>query len=315
VPIGRPIAETCLYVLDAWGQPAPIGVAGELYIGGAGLARGYVGQPAGTAARFVPDAWSGIAGARVYRTGDRARWRADGQLEFLGRADHQVKVRGYRIELGEVEAALEQCDSVRAAVVVAQRVPTTGDRAASDNATGDRATGDGALRLVAYVVTDGRPVAAVREQLATLLPAYMIPSAIIPLERLPLTANGKVDHAALPSASGETHLEDYEAPRTPDEERVARVWADVLSLERVSIQDDFFALGGHSLLADRLIARLRRDFDIELPLRSIFERPTIAALTEAIVAAKAAGACHDAPAVVPIARAARRVSLAAIRDI
>jgi alpha-ketoglutarate-dependent taurine dioxygenase len=270
VPIGRPIANTCLHVVDPWGQPASVGVAGELCIGGAGLARGYVGQPAGTAERFVPDAWSGTTGARVYRTGDRARWRADGQLEFLGRWDHQVKVRGYRIELGEVEAALGQCDGVREAIAVARPSPIDGD--------GD-GEGEGHVRLLAYVVTDGRPVAAVREALATRLPAYMIPSAIVPLERLPLTANGKIDRAALPSPDddprhGEPSLSS--TGLTPREELIAAIWADVLGVTSVHRDDDFFVLGGHSLLATRVVSRVRRLLHVDVSLRALLTMRTLA---------------------------------------
>ncbi|HEX9936884.1 MAG TPA: amino acid adenylation domain-containing protein, partial [Longimicrobium sp.] len=260
--IGRPIANARIYVLDARGEPVPVGVAGELYVGGAAVARGYLGRPVLSAERFVPDPFSGETGARMYRTGDRARWTADGTLEFLGRTDHQVKIRGFRIEPGEVEAALRRHDGVRECVVVAREDP------------GDR-------RLAAYVVAagpDAIDAAVLREHLRRSLPEHMVPGAFVVLDRLPLTPNGKVDRKALPAPELASAEETYVAPRTPVEEMLAGIWAEVLRLERVGVRDNFFELGGHSLLAMRVVSRVRAVFDVELPLRAVFEGPTVARL-------------------------------------
>jgi amino acid adenylation domain-containing protein len=261
VPIGRPLANTQLYVLDGDLSPVPIGVAGELYIGGVGLARGYLNRPGLTAERFVPNPFA--VGERLYRTGDLGRWRADGTLEFLGRIDHQVKVRGFRIELGEIEAALLQHPGVRQAVTVA------------------RDDGPGEKRLVAYVVPhDGLGPSAgdLRAHLKASLPDYMVPSAFVMMPALPLTPNGKVDRRALPAPDGQAEQRLYVAPRTPSEEMLAAILADVLRLPRVGVHDNFFDLGGHSLLAMRVTARVRQTFGVELPLRTIFQTPTIAEL-------------------------------------
>ena len=267
VPIGRPIANTQLHVLDARLAPVPIGVGGELYIGGDGLARGYRGQPALTAARFVPDPF-GQPGARLYRTGDLARWRADGSLDFLGRIDHQVKVRGVRIELGEIELALARDAAIREAIVVA--------------------TGDGAdRRLVAYLIPAGdeRPtIDLVRRRLQAVLPDHMLPVALVWLDSWPLTTNGKIDRAALPRPddSRAQRRQIYVEPRTPVEQMLAAICADVLRVDRVGIHDDFFELGGHSLRATQVAVRVRDVMDIELPLRVIFESPTVAGMCDAI---------------------------------
>jgi amino acid adenylation domain-containing protein len=256
MPIGRPVANTRLYVLDSAGSPAPIGIPGELYIGGAQVTRGYLGRPGLTAERFVPDPFASSPGARLYRTGDRVRWQADGTLEYLGRLDEQVKVRGFRIELGEIEAVLRGLKGVRdGAVVVREDLP------------GDR-------RLVAYVA-GAADAEAVRAQLRRSLPEYMVPAAIVAVDALPLTPNGKLDRRALPApeyASGKR----YVAPRTPAEEVLAGIWAEVLGQERVGVEESFFSLGGHSLLAMRLASRVRDVFGIELPLRALFEGPTVA---------------------------------------
>jgi amino acid adenylation domain-containing protein len=257
IPVGRPIANTYVRVLDAGMQPAPVGVPGELYAGGAGLALGYLNQPELTAEKFVADPFA--AGARLYRTGDRVRWRADGTVEFLGRVDTQVKIRGFRVEPGEVEAVLRACPGVREAAVVV-REDTPGDR-----------------RLVAYVAGEVA-VDEVCEHLRGRLPEHMLPGAIVRLDGLPLTANGKVDRKALPAPELASAEERYVAPRTPVEEVLAGIWAEVLRLERVGVEESFFGLGGHSLLATRVLSRIRAVFSVELPLRALFEGPTVAEL-------------------------------------
>jgi acyl carrier protein len=255
--IGRPIANARACVLDARLQPVPVGVPGELYVGGAGVARGYLGRPELTAGAFVPDPFGREPGARLYRTGDRVRWTGTGSLEYLGRLDWQVKLRGYRIEPGEIEAVLRDAPGVAAAVVTVR---------------------DG--RLAAYVVPAGGTaptVTGLREHAAARLPEYMVPGAWTVLDRLPLTANGKLDRRSLPAptdASAAPHV----APRTPTEEVLAGIWSEVLRVERVGVHDDYFALGGHSLLAVRIIGRVRETIGAELPLRALFEAPTVARL-------------------------------------
>ncbi|WP_244237808.1 non-ribosomal peptide synthetase, partial [Corallococcus llansteffanensis] len=260
LPIGRPLGNTRVYVLDAHGQPVPVGVPGELFIGGEGLARGYVEQPALTAERFVPDAFCGQPGARLYRTGDQARWSAQGTLEFLGRLDAQVKLRGYRIELPEVEAALLRHPEVREAVVLVR-----------EDAPGDK-------RLVGYVTTPhALDTALLRAFLQQRLPEYMVPSALVRLDVLPLTAQAKVDRKALPppEAGASPSADRYVAPRTPTEALLATLWAEVLRRDRVGVTEDFFALGGHSLLAVRLAAGIRARTGQSLPLAALFQAPTI----------------------------------------
>jgi len=264
IPIGRPLPNYRAYVLDAGLEPVAVGERGELYIAGSGLARGYMGRAGLTAERFVADRY-GAAGSRMYRTGDLARWRSDGVLEFLGRADAQVKVRGFRIEPGEIEAALVGHDDVAQAAVVARE----------DGGGGDK-------RLVAYVVAAAdRPPAAgeLRAHLMQRLPDYMIPSAYVVLDRLPLTPNGKLDRRALP-APQVTGAEGGRLPRTPREELLCALFAEVLGVARVGIDDNFFALGGHSLLATRLISRIRSTLGAEIAIRSLFEAPTVEALTQ-----------------------------------
>jgi acyl carrier protein len=263
VPIGRPIANTTCYVLDRWRQPVPVGAPGRLYIGGAGIARGYVGQDGLTADRFLPNPFTAAA-ARMYDTGDLARWLPDGTIEFLGRADEQVKIRGFRVEPAEVEAALRAHPDVLDAVVV-----THDD--------------GGDVRLVAYCVAG--PQAddhALRDHLADWLPEYMIPGAIVALDALPLTPSGKVDRQALPAPNGGGR-NGYVAPSSPIEEAVAAIWSQVLGIERVGVEDNFFTLGGHSLLATQVVAQLRTDFAIQLPLHSLFTSPTVASLSAEIV--------------------------------
>ena len=267
--IGRPIANTQVYLLDARLNPVPVGVPGELYIGGDGVVRGYLYRPALTAERFIPDPFSEEAGARLYRTGDLARYLPDGNIEFLGRIDHQVKVRGYRIELGEIEAVLGQQPSVRETVVLAR-----------EDEPGDK-------RLVAYVVPNDEhepAVSELRRFLQKKLPEYMVPSAFVTLEALPLTPNGKVDRRTLPAPDRvRSELEGvFVAPRTPAEEVLAGIWAQVLGVEQVGVYDSFFELGGHSLLATQVVSRIRQAFQVELPLRDFFGIPTVAGLAQAI---------------------------------
>jgi amino acid adenylation domain-containing protein len=263
VPIGRPTPGTRLYVLDRSLNPVPAGVAGELYIGGAQVARGYLGRPALTAERFVPDALSREPGTRLYRTGDRVRWTPDGMLEYLGRLDEQVKVRGFRVELGEIEAALGRHEAVRERIVVAR-----------EDVPGDP-------QLVAYVVGDAEP-GALREHLQRSLPEYMVPAAFVTLRALPLTPNGKVDRKALPAPEYAQVVKRWAAPRTPTEEVLAGMWAELLKRERVGVDENFAELGGHSLLAIRMLSRIRAAFGVELSLRAVFEHPTIASLAQAV---------------------------------
>ncbi|HEV2756650.1 MAG TPA: amino acid adenylation domain-containing protein, partial [Actinomycetota bacterium] len=266
--IGRPIANTAVYVLDPYGNPVPLGVPGELYVGGAGVARGYVNRPALTAERFVPDPFSGIAGARLYRTGDRARYLAGGDIEFLGRVDHQVKIRGFRIEPGEIEACLVGHEAVRDAVVVG------------------RSEGED-KRLVAYMVGNVATTSEVRSHVAKSLPDYMVPAHFVVLDELPLTPNGKLDRAALPAPEGRPELESAYAPaRTPEEEVLAAIWCEVLGLQRVGVHDDFFELGGHSLIATQVVSRVRDALSVELPLRALFESSTVAGLATLVMQAE-----------------------------
>ncbi|MCB1055191.1 MAG: amino acid adenylation domain-containing protein, partial [Acidobacteria bacterium] len=279
VPVGRPVSNTRVHLLDAGRRPVAIGVAGELFAGGDGLATGYLGRPGLTAERFVPDP-TGPAGERLYRTGDLARWRPDSSLEFLGRRDFQVKVRGFRIELGEVESALTALPAVQRAVVISRLGKTAGDQ-----------------RLVAYVVAaegaaDPSP-AALRQALTEMLPDYMVPAAFVVLDELPLNANGKVDRGALPApedaAVGRPGA--FLPPRSQTESLVAEIWAEVLELPRVGLSSDFFELGGHSLLATQVMSRLRSALGVEVPLRELFEGPTVEALARAVddLAAEASG--------------------------
>jgi len=270
VGIGRPISNVEVYVLDQGLEPLGIGITGELYIGGAGVARGYLQRPELTAERFVPHPFSRREGERLYRTGDIVRYLNGGQLEFIGRADQQVKLRGFRIELGEVEAVLGQHPEVRECVVVA------------------RGESSEAKRLVAYVVgeADGEmKVSELRDYLRAKLPEYMVPSAFVVLEELPLNSSGKVNRSALPEAAAESSesADGYVAPRTAVEEIVAGIWESLLPVDRVGIYDNFFDLGGHSLLATQVASRVREAFQVEVPLRTFFEFPTVAALTLAIV--------------------------------
>ncbi|WP_456280959.1 amino acid adenylation domain-containing protein [Cupriavidus sp. JZ107] len=270
VPIGKPVGDRTAYVLDADLNPVPVGVAGELYIGGLGLARGYVGKPGLTAERFVPDPFT--AGARMYRTGDLVRRGRDGSIEYVGRLDHQVKIRGYRIELGEIEARLRAHASVREAVVVAHDGPS-------------------GKQLVAYAVpVEDQPGigAKLRTYLEGCLPPYMVPAQIVPLNQLPVTSNGKLDRRALPEPVWETQV--YVAPRNSIEGLLATIWQEVLGVERVGIHDDFFELGGHSLLLTQLVSRLHRKFGNTLTLRQAMALPTVADLADYIAQQQATGA-------------------------
>ncbi|HEX8164417.1 MAG TPA: amino acid adenylation domain-containing protein [Beijerinckiaceae bacterium] len=265
VPIGRPIANTQLYVLGPDLEPVRPGVVGELYIGGAGVARGYLNREDLTRERFLPDPFSGGPGARLYRTGDLARWRPDGILEYLGRVDTQVKLRGHRIELGEIEATLAGHPDVRSCVVVVR-----------EGEPGDK-------ELVAYVVAAGREppaaqVRALRAHLKEHLPEVMVPAHVVLMEALPLTRNGKVDRDALPAPAAEPwDLKDVDAPRTETEKAVAAIWAGLLKRERIGIHEDVFDLGAHSLMAMRALAQVREVFGVNVPTRNLFEHPTVAA--------------------------------------
>jgi amino acid adenylation domain-containing protein len=268
VPIGKPIANTQIYILDRNYEPVPVGVAGELHIAGVGLARGYHRQPELTAEKFVANPFSREPGARLYKTGDLARYLADGSLEFLGRIDHQVKLRGFRIELGEIEAMLRQHASVREVVVVAQEI-----------ARGEK-------RLVAYVqLREGEQLGAseLRVYLKERLPEYMVPSSFVEVAEFALTPNGKINRQALPAAESSTSKEaEYEAPRTATEELLTGLWANVLRVKQVGVNDNFFELGGHSLLAIQLISRIRETFGRHIAVRHLFEQPTPAGLAEVV---------------------------------
>jgi acyl carrier protein len=270
VPIGRPIGNTQTYLLDAHLQPIPAGVPGELHIGGVGLARGYLNRPELTAEAFIPNPFSTRRGARLYRTGDVARCLPDGHIEFLGRLDQQVKIRGFRIEQQEIEAVLRQHAGVRETVVLAR-----------EDEPGDK-------RLVAYIVpNDGQKPRVselrrfLRRFLRKKLPEYMVPSAFVTLEALPLMPNGKVDRRALPAPAGLCHeLEaTHIAPRSEIERTIATIWQEVLRVEQVGIHDNFFDLGGHSLLLSRVYGKLQKDLNGNLSMMDLFKYPTIAALT------------------------------------
>mgnify|MGYP000248983309 CR=1 FL=1 len=285
-PIGRPVDNVRVYVLDGEGQPVPVGVPGELYVGGAGVARGYLNRPGLTAERFVPDPYTEErgergerrGGRRLYRTGDLVKWLPDGRLDFLGRADNQVKIRGYRVELGEIEAVLGQQPAVGKALIVA--CPVNGDGQPGDD-----------QRLAAYVVPqDGQKVPAdeLRQFLQQRLPDHMLPSAFVSMDTLPVTPNGKVDRQALPAPEwGALSEAAYVAPRNSIEEALVDIWAEVLNVQRVGVHDDFFALGGHSLLAAQVSTRIRDVLQVDLPIRRLFESSTVAGLASHVVQAEA----------------------------
>lgn len=295
--IGRAIGNIELYVLDENRRLTPLGVAGELYIGGVGLARGYVNHAEMTAERFVAHGFSERSGERLYRTGDVVRRMLDGELEYVGRADHQVKLRGNRIELGEVEAALLNQEGVREALVMAR-----------EDEPGDK-------RLVAYIVVEESEESAgefstieLQRNLLETLPDYMVPSAFVLLEKMPRLANSKIDRLALPAPDGASQALQgtYVAPRTSVEEVVAGIWAHALHVKQVSIYDDFFSLGGHSLTATLVFSRIRETFQIEMPLRTMFDEPTVHGLSKHIEAARQTNAGLQAP---PISRVSREEDL------
>jgi aspartate racemase len=274
VSIGRPITNTQVYLLDSRLEPVPVGVPGELYVGGDGLARGYFNRPDLTAEKFIPHPFADEPGSRLYRTGDQARYQPNGNIQFLGRVDHQVKIRGFRIEPGEIEAALREHPSVREAVVLAR-----------EDLPGDK-------RLVAYAVSDDAQaiqVDALRISLKSKLPDYMVPAAFVMLNSLPFTPNGKIDRRALPppDQSRPELGSEFVAPRTQAEKLLAATWAEVLKLEKVGVEDNFFELGGHSLLATQVVSRVRDLSKIDLPLRSLFENPTVAGLAAQLAQAPA----------------------------
>src|SRR6185503_6043694 len=305
-PIGRPFANVEIYILDGQLEPLPVGVAGQLYVSSPGLARGYLGQPGLTAEKFIPHLYSGAGGERLYGTGDLGRYLADGNIEFLGRIDEQVKIRGYRIELGEIEAVLNEHEGVSQAVVIA------------------RQQGNKSQRLIAYVVlrrdahvfeigdesehaVEGRSEKdrgqELRDYLEKYLPGYMVPSAMVMMDKMPLTASGKVDRHALPDPI-QTKEEDgsYDASRGAVEELLAAIWSRVLGVERVGVHDNFFELGGHSLLSTQVASRIRVIFKIEMPLRSLFEEPTLRGLARKIEASIRAGEELAAPGMERVSR-------------
>jgi amino acid adenylation domain-containing protein len=293
VPIGRPIANTQIYLLDDQLQVTPIEVAGELYIGGAGVARGYLNRPDLTAEKFIPDPFSQEPGKRLYRTGDLARYRANGEIECLGRIDHQVKIRGFRVEPDEIEVKLGRHPAIGEAAVIA-RQDTPGD-----------------TRLVAYLVARSNPVPTteeLRRYLKAYLPNYMIPSAFLFLSQLPLTSNGKLDRVALPAPTPEgSQPADFTGPRDELERSMTAIWEEVLNCGGIGIHSDFFELGGHSLLAARVVSRVRKAFGVDLDLISLFESPTIAALSDVVRKAQAAPTETAIPTIKPGARKIQRV--------
>ncbi|MGZ6530017.1 MAG: non-ribosomal peptide synthetase, partial [Tumebacillaceae bacterium] len=281
VPIGRPLQNTQLYVLDAHRNPVAIGIPGELYIGGDGVANGYWNQPELTEERFVPNPFVHEQGVRLYKTGDLVRYREDGILEYIGRIDNQVKIRGFRIELGEIETVIAEHPAVLHQKVLVHEK-------------------NGNKYIVADVVLQEdmqlqEPQTAIRSYLKELLPNYMVPAMIMAIDTLPLTANGKVDHRALPEPDFETlaRSSGYEEPRNEAEQQMANIWLEILQVSKVGVHDNFFDLGGHSLMATRVISRANQLFAVELSLTALFEHPTVAELVRAVEERKAAH--HDAP--------------------
>lgn len=259
--VGKPIANSEVYVLDPHLKQCPVGVPGEIHIGGVGVARGYLGSPDLTALKYIPNPFSEDAGARLYRTGDLGRFLPDGDIELQGRVDRQIKVRGIRIEPGEIETVLNDHENVREAVVIV-REDTPGDQ-----------------RLVAYVVLR-QPDNNLRAFVKTRVPDHMVPASFVVMDKLPVTPNGKVDYDALPipDETSFDSIKEFVAPRTPIEETLAQIWKEILGITRVGIYDNFFELGGHSLLATQVVSRIRKTLKVDLPLRAIFDSPTIAGL-------------------------------------
>jgi amino acid adenylation domain-containing protein len=291
VPIGAALDNTQVYVLDAALEPQPVGIPGELCVGGVAVARGYLNRPELTAEKFVPDPFSEEPGALLYRTGDLARWLPDGTIDFLGRTDRQIKIRGFRIEPGEIEAVLERRAEIRAAAVA------------------ERQDARGETRLVAYVENGNAPldVNDLRAALAEHLPNYMVPSAFVSVGRLPMTPNGKVDLNALPEPEWDTvsTTEEFVAPRTDIEKRIASVWGSVLAVDEVGLNDNFFALGGHSLLAMQVMSRLRDEFDVSLSLRALFDAPTVLELAAEVERIDGTSTAPSPPKLVRVQRAKR----------
>jgi acyl carrier protein len=290
IPIGRPIANTQVYILDGLLQPVPANVIGELYIAGDGVTAGYLNQPDRTDERFVRNPFDENPEARMYRTGDLALFLSDGNVEFLGRGDDQVKIRGFRIELGEIESVLSRRPGVKQAVVMAK-----------EDERGDR-------RLLAYVVTDrdvNNSPDDLRAYLKEQLPDFMVPSAIVPLAKIPLTPNGKIDRQALPEPEA-VQTRAFVTPKTDTEEGVAKIWQEVLRRERIGADDNFFDLGGHSLLATQVISRIREQFHVELPIRSMFDHPTITGLAAALDNADKTTQPAAQPTIVRVSRDAYR---------
>ncbi|MGZ5029480.1 MAG: non-ribosomal peptide synthetase, partial [Methylobacter sp.] len=291
--IGRPIANTQIYILDAQLQPVPQGVLGEVYIGGTGVTRGYLNRPELTAERFVRDPFAAKADARMYKTGDLARWLDDGCIEYLGRNDFQVKIRGFRIELGDIEAALHQHPQLRE-VAVAVYEPAPGDK-----------------RLVAYVVAHSAPAptfSELRDFLKSHLPEFMTPSVFVFLDELPLTPNGKLNRNALPmpDMNRQELAVEFIAPCSQVEKQLAEIWCDVLRINRVGIHDNFFDLGGQSLLAMQVITRVSEQLSVEIPLARLFEMPTIAGLAQLIENTRAS-APNDSSRIIPQRRSAYKM--------
>jgi acyl carrier protein len=281
IPIGKPISNMQIYVVDRTQDAVPIGVTGELLIGGAGIGRGYVNRPEMTAERFIPDPFSRAGGSRVYRTGDLARFQPSGDIEFLGRMDHQVKIRGFRIELGEIEASLDRHPFIGKSIVKTRKDPITG------------------CSLIAYVVPSAAAdsgsdlsAATLRSYLSTLLPRYMIPKTYILLKEAPLTATGKIDRRSLPAPDSVAleSVRSYQAPETELEKAMADIFQEVLGTTRIGVDDSFFDLGGHSLLAVQALSRVRNKLNVEIPLSRLFEDPTIGGMARAIVNGEAGSA-------------------------
>ena len=263
VSIGKPISNTQVYILNGDNALSPIGVTGEICIGGAGLARGYLNRAELTAEKFIKDPFSKETGARLYRTGDLGRWLPEGDIEYLGRIDDQVKIRGYRIELGEIESVLNNCEQVSQGAVLAK-----------EDSNGNK-------RLVGYVIPEGTfDKQAIQTYLQTKLPDYMVPALWVELDRIPLTSNGKIDRKALPDPALKDMATEYVAPRNETEVALAEIWQELLGVERVGIYDNFFELGGHSLLAMRAVSKIERDLLVSIPIHMLFRFTSISDLSK-----------------------------------